>query len=326
MNRRLLFNAGRAAISLGLIALLLWLMRDSLDEVVAAIRDINKVYFAVSFALIATGYFLLSLRLKVIMAAQRLKIKMGQAISWTLIGQFFSNFLPTAVGGDLVKAFYAASITGKKPQCFASVVFDRMLGTFTLILMLLLAYLFVKDVPHDKSITTFLIVVTAASAAVIAILFSRRIARRIPLLNKTLRRFKLEEKMKTLYGIIYNYKKHPRLIVNAILISIALQAVMFSAIYMIIRGMGWHVPIKTVLMFMPIISTVSMAPSINGLGVREGTFVLLFGPLMTKEAAFAMSLLYYLLVLVISLIGGGVYLFDKQYHLKPKEVLQAYDR
>lgn len=128
--------------------------------------------------------------------------------------------------------------------------------------------------------------------------------------------FKLEDKMKVLYEIIYNYKKHPRFIFEAGVISLGLQIVMFASIYFIIKGLGGAVSFKTVCLLMPIIGIVSMAPSINGLGVREGAFVVLFGPLMTKSGAFALSILWVLLIVIVSLMGGLFYLTDKHYKIK----------
>ena len=145
MNKKLIFNLLRTIISAGLLALIIWFMRDSIDDVGEAIKKINKSVFLISFLLFLLGYLLLSLRLKYIMGAQNLKISFRESISLTLTGQFFSNFLPTSIGGDVVKAYYASVITGKKAQSFASVVFDRMLGTFTLVLMVLFSYFFVKN-------------------------------------------------------------------------------------------------------------------------------------------------------------------------------------
>jgi len=52
-----------------------------------------------------------------------------------------------------------------------------------------------------------------------------------------------------------------------------------------------------------------MIPSVGGLGVRESAIVLLFDPLVGREMAFAMSLLYLAGLFGISFIGGIVYLW-----------------
>lgn len=316
ITKKLVFNILRAAISAGLMAFLFWLMRGSVGEVFSAIKKIHKWTLLLSFLFCIFGFLLLSMRLKFIMAAQQLHIKFKDVVSLTFTGLFFSNFLPTSVGGDLAKAYYASRATGKKLPSVACVVFDRLLGTFTLMLMVMIAYIFVKEAPHNRSIITFLVIGGITSVSVSLILFSRRIAKRVPLLSPLLRKFKVEEKMKNLYTVIYNYKKHPALILNAIFMSFALQISMFYAVYLLTKGFNYSIPLKTVFLFMPIISTLSMAPSINGIGVRESAFVLLFGPVMSKEGAFALGILWFGLNFIISLMGGIIYLFDKQYRIK----------
>lgn len=316
MNKKLGLNILRIITSVGLIISLLWIMRGSLGGVLLTIKKINKPVLLASFVFFLSGYLLLSIRFRFVMSAQHLRIALKEAASLTFIGQFFSNFLPTTVGGDLVKAYYTSKITGKKLQSLACVIFDRLLGTFTLILMMLITLFFVKKSPYSGPLTTFVITALIISLAVILLFFSRRIAKRVPFLSALLRLLKLEKKMKGIYDIIYNYKKHPRLIIKAVLISIALQLVIFYSGYLLIRGLNFYVPLITVFLLLPIITTVSMAPSINGLGVREGAFVILFGPLMTKEGAFALSILWDGLMLGMSLIGGMIYLFGKQYRIK----------
>jgi len=316
ITKKLVFNILRIAISVGLIAFLFWLMRGNVGQIFSAIKRIHKWTLFFSFLFCLLGFLLLSMRLKFIMAAQQLHIKNKEIASLTFVGLFFSNFLPTSVGGDLAKAYYASRATGKKLPTVASIVFDRLLGTFTLVLMVMFAYMFVKEAFHDRSVITFLVIGGVVSLLASSVLFSRRIAKRVPLLSPLLRKLKVEEKMKNIYTVIYNYKKHPVLILNAILMSFALQICMFYAVYLLTKGFSCSIPLKTVFLFMPIISTLSMAPSINGLGVRESAFVLLFGPLMSKEAAFALGILWFGLNFAVSLIGGIIYLFDKQYRIK----------
>ena len=314
--KRLAFNALRFGVSAGLIFFLCWMMRGSLGQVLLAIKKMSKPLLALSFLFFLLGYLLQSLRFKFIMNAQRLRMTLKDAVSLTLIGQFFSNFLPTAVGGDLVKAYYTSKSTGKRLPSIACIMFDRLLGTFTLVLMALLTFFFARELVSGKMVIMFLAATLLISAGTILILFSRRIAKRITMITRLLKKFKLEEKIKNLYTIIYNYKKNPRLIFNAMVISFVLQIVLFYAVYLLIRGLNLPANMKMVLLFMPIVSTVSMVPSINGLGVRESAYVLLFGPLITKEGAFALSIVCYGLTLAVSLIGGIIYMTDRQYRIK----------
>ncbi|MBI4335297.1 MAG: flippase-like domain-containing protein [Candidatus Omnitrophica bacterium] len=320
-SKKLVFNALRVAVSAGLIMALFWAMRGSFDEVIAAIKGSNKFILLGSFCIFIIGIILLGLRLRFIMAAQHLRITPGMAIYLTFLGTFFNNFLPTAIGGDIAKVYYASRHTGKKLSSVACIAFDRLLGTFTLVLMVLGTYIFVKNYAYRKAVFMFISIAAVISIIICLVLFSRRIARKIPLVNVFFKAFDLEEKMKGIYEIIYNYKKHPRLIFNAALISVALQSIMFYSVYLISVSLGLSLPLKLIFLFMPIISTVSMAPSINGLGVRESSFVVFFSPVIGKEGAFAISILSLGLNFGTSLIGGILYLLSMKSQRKSKEVL-----
>jgi uncharacterized membrane protein YbhN (UPF0104 family) len=54
----------------------------------------------------------------------------------------------------------------------------------------------------------------------------------------------------------------------------------------------------------PLVWAVSMLPSLNGLGVREGAFVYFFKGYIGPEKAFAVSLLWLGMIMMNSLIGG----------------------
>jgi len=64
----------------------------------------------------------------------------------------------------------------------------------------------------------------------------------------------------------------------------------------------------------------SLLPSINGLGLREGATVLLFGPLIGKTSAFAVSVLVIAMLLATSLVGGLIYAISPQFRVKLKDL------
>jgi uncharacterized protein (TIRG00374 family) len=309
MSRKRLFNLLRVAVSLGLLALLLWMMRGSFGNVRSIIRTANHSRLAAAFLACAAGIVLLGVRLRMMMKVQGVALSVKRAVFLTFIGHFFNIFLPTAIGGDVVKAYYASKHTSKKMHAVTCVLMDRVLGTITIILMLLTVSFFVSRSFLTKAISSFLIIAGALSIAAIVVIFSKRVARRIPFRTPLVRRFGIEEKMRDLYGMLHNYRNHPILLFNAVAISVLLQVFFFYGCYLTISSMNFSVPFKTVLLFMPIISTMSMAPSINGLGVRESSFVFFFGPLVGKEGAFALAIMWLAINVCLSFIGGILYLF-----------------
>ena len=65
----------------------------------------------------------------------------------------------------------------------------------------------------------------------------------------------------------------------------------------------------------------TLLPSLNGLGVREGGFVYLLSPYMPSEKAFALSILVLASLVLYSVIGGFIYSFRKNiFSFKPEDV------
>jgi len=92
------------------------------------------------------------------------------------------------------------------------------------------------------------------------------------------------------------------------------QVVIIFAVYVLSLGLKIDVPLLPLFIFVPIISTISSVPiSISGLGVREASFVLLFGSLGINPAqATAVSFAYFLSVATGSLPGLIEYLRYKK--------------
>jgi len=321
MKKKLVFNAVRIIISVGLIAFLFWLMKDNVDDITSTIKKTNPSILLVSFLVVILSVVIVGARLMTVMKAQNLKISFKEATYLTFIGIFFNNFLPTAAGGDLVKSYYAAKKTGKKLSSVACILLDRILGTSTLILFLFVSSFFVKEAPSNRLIFIFLLIAIAVLITVFSLMFNKGFAKKIPFADSILKKLNIKDKIKALYDVMHNYKSHPKLLLNAVALSIVLQLMTFYGVFLMVRSLDLYVPLKFVFLVMPIVITASMAPSINGLGVRESSFVFFFGPLIGKGGAFALSILWLGIFLGMSVIGGVIYIFNKEFRIAGKEAL-----
>ena len=76
-------------------------------------------------------------------------------------------------------------------------------------------------------------------------------------------------------------------------------------------GLRLQVPFSYFLIFMPVITLISMIPiSLNGMGLRENAFVSLFGAVgVLSASSLAMGVLSSLVIVLSSIPGGIVYIF-----------------
>lgn len=307
MKKENLFNLVRIGVSISLMGFLIWTMRHSLRDILFEIRKTDKFFLLLSFLITILGFSFMGLRFRSVIKAQELRLSIVDSVVLTFIGFFFNIFLPTVIGGDLIKAYYVSKHSPNKLSAFACVAVDRFIGSLTLIGLAGISLLFVKKNLVTKPIILFFSMSVLLVAFIAVLIFSRRVARGLQWLFDFFKRLRLQDKISQIYEIMNNYKKYPKHLFNAIALSVILQIISFVGVFFLIKSLGFYVPMALVFVLMPLIGIASMAPSINGLGVREGSFVVLFMSSIGKDGAFALSMLYLAMYISISLFGGILY-------------------
>ena len=96
--------------------------------------------------------------------------------------------------------------------------------------------------------------------------------------------------------------------------TIAFQSAGIFATYLLGVAIGSPISLSYYFILLPIVWLVAMIPiSINGLGLREGAFVVLFVSIgMSKEAAIAISVLFLAQAMLQGLIGGVLFLINRR--------------
>jgi len=295
-------------------------MRPRFAHIVSTLGKTDPFLFssAVLLFIINIG-LLLSWRLRLLFTGEGLDIPFGRVIQLSYIGYFFNNFMPTAVGGDIVKAYYAYKQTNQKAKSFISVFMDRFIGLFSFICIGVIAlFLSWKNIdPMLKKIVltfalffvgTFLVVLNSVLAKVVL---------------KVLSKFKLwnlGEKLSKIYRSVHEYRNKKSTILMAAGISIVAQSLYFLMIYLLARALGSELTLMTAFLIMPIISVVSMLPSLGGLGLREGAMVIFFGPFIGADNAFSVSILLLATLLIVSLVGAVIYVTASQFRIKGVDI------
>ncbi|MEJ2695683.1 MAG: lysylphosphatidylglycerol synthase domain-containing protein [Candidatus Sulfobium sp.] len=159
----------------------------------------------------------------------------------------------------------------------ASVFMDRYFGFLSLMTIGISAFPFAAGY-FGKTVYKWLMPLIFVTFVVASILFFR---------------LQLGKKFGSI-GEIYDYfgrlKSRKDVIVKAVLLSLVVQLLNFFMVIILALAMGEDIPMVLLFVFLPIIISVSTIPiSVSGLGVREGSFVLLLG-LIGVSPAVATSL------------------------------------
>ncbi len=319
--KKILSSAIRAFISISFIILLLYIMRDKYPQIIKALASTKAFIFILGVLCFVFAVFIASIRLRLIIEAQEIPVTFKEAVSLTFIGYFFNNFLPTSIGGDVVKGYYLSHKTDNKTGSYASVFVDRIIGLATMIFMAFMALFFVQEGVVDNTIKYIIYIITLGCILAIVFMTNERLAKRFSFLLFLVR--PIGEKLKKLYAMIHRYQYKKTLMLKSFAISFMSQMLFFTSFGIVAFSIGSRMPVKDLLIKMPIISIMSLLPSINGLGIREGSTVALFGPLIGQDRAFAISILWLLVLLCMSVIGGIIYGLSPQFKIKLKEIKEG---
>lgn len=307
--KKILLPTLRILVSFGFIGILLCLTKDTLHSIPGILRQMNIRFFIASLVLQVVVIFMIALRFKKILSVHNIKVSFKDASSLTFIGYFFNNFLPSSVGGDLVKAYYSARNSKRKVESLSAVIADRAIGLVTLSLIGVVIVNFLKL--ENENIRALIYIFFFSLMGSLYVLFHKGSVRVLNRLLSKIRLGNVKEKLKLLYETILIYKGSKRLLFATIILSSLAQLVGVASMYLIARGLYLPISFGLLLVILPIVAVISMFPSINGLGIREGAYVYFLSSTIGRENALTYSLLNLLSLFFVSLIGGLVYLFNR---------------
>jgi uncharacterized protein (TIRG00374 family) len=229
------------------------------------------------------------------------------------IGIFFNLTFPTVIGGDVVKMYYAGRPTKSYAQSFASTFLDRDAGMLAMMIVACAAICIhpvsVPGIPVPLIIWGVFAAFVLGNLAI----FAPRLHR---LLTQGLRRLglsKIAKKINTVSSAFQIMGRHPGALLWSLIVSFINQLLVISVTYVLALGLRIHVPFPYFLVFVPVITLISMIPiSLNGMGLREYSFMSLFAAIGVPPAScIALGVLSSVIVILSSLPGGIVYMLFK---------------
>lgn len=261
-------------------------------------------WLAAGLAATALGIVLSAFRWQAVLAALGLHARVHRLLNHYLAGLFVGNFLPSTIGGDVLRVARQSADNGDRPSTFASVVLERLTGWLVLPLITLSAFVIN---PGLRTLGTATAVATAMSVVTLVLLCGLLFAAGHP---KVGGRLATSEGWQRFLGAVHlgldRFRRHPAAVVNVLVVGFAYQLAVVGSAYLAAQALGLDVGPTAILAFMPAVAIAQVLPiSIGGLGVREGAFVLFLHPLgVQRGEAIALGLLFYGMNLAVSLLGA----------------------
>jgi uncharacterized protein (TIRG00374 family) len=220
-------------------------------------------------------------------------------------GLFVGNFLPSTIGGDVLRIRRLAGETGESAVPFASVVLDRLSGMLVLPVITLGA---LAVNPGLRELGTATLVAALVSLVTLVTLGGLLYAVGHPGFGG---RFTGTSRFHRVAAAVHlgasKVRTHPRAVTGVVVAGFAYQLLVVTAAFLAARALGLdQVRLTAALAFVPAVSILQVVPiSLGGLGIREGSFVLFLHPLgVPTGRAVALGLLIYGLNLTTSLLGA----------------------
>lgn len=249
---------------------------------------------------------------QVLLKAEYISADLAQLINLYLVGIAFSHFLPSSMGGDVVKAYYTGRDSGRMAGATGAVILSRITGFMGMLLIALPALYIWNRQFNVKMVVSFLLVsfllvAMVAGAMVISTQLpkmSRRFAGR-QWFNHRIVATVIEVGQTLSKGV-----RRPQALSMATVFSLLFWLASFLNYYGYATALRMQVPFPFYIIAISFASIVAFFPiSINGFGVREGVLVYAFSTVhVAPSTSLLLAFLMDIQVLLFGLIGGCIYL------------------
>ncbi|MHC4623030.1 MAG: lysylphosphatidylglycerol synthase transmembrane domain-containing protein [Planctomycetota bacterium] len=336
--RRYLFPVVRLAVVAGGIAWAVhWInTQQAWTRLGEIFSRINPLVFAATLAIFTTGHIIIGLRWWLLLRPQSISIPPWAAIKLYFLGWFYNNFMPSSVGGDLVRAWYVTHHTDKKFEAVLSVFVDRAIGLLsTLVIAAFFYTLFLRGkgeviAPADRTkpglLNTlfayrflFVGLLVIAAAILAGLTFHPKTSAPLKKAWSSLWAFALKMLAKFKDAIII-YCREPLTILGVFCLTVLMQLTSITGFWLLGRNLGIEASVKYYYVFFTLVWVLGTIPvSIGGAVVMEGTLAYLFVRFagVEPEAALALALCQRVVWMITSLPGAFIHLIGA--HL-PKDL------
>lgn len=298
--------------------LLYWLLsRVDRGQLWNNIHQASPLWLAVALALYFVMILVSAWRWKQLLDAQAVPATFLHLVSSYLVATFFNNFLPSNIGGDVIRISDTAPAAGSKTRAATIVLFDRVIGLIGLILVAALGATIATEMGDQEPFDPLWLWIGLA-AGTLAITVTLMKPALIGKLLTPLRIFHKEwvdERINQLLESLEKFAAKPSALLRCLSGSIAVQIVLVLFYAAIARAMGVPMPAVHLAVLIPMSFVVQMLPiSMNGFGVREAIFGLYFTRLgLPRESGIALSFLGAALIMLFSVSGAVVMLARKSH-------------
>lgn len=262
--------------AIGLLAYLV--NQNGTRDIQQTLMGISPTSLAISFGFILLSRLFITIRWHILLRTGGVEIPFRRTLLLVFMGLFSNNFLPTTVGGDVVKLAAASQMGYDKAITLASIAADRLINMIGM------------SLAAPLGLWQFFSSGVILQGFTLGGLFSKT----FDFLKKTLGSFSL-------------WLKKPGAIAAALLCALVHMFFSFAAIYVLILGMGEEMSFWEVIGLSSLAYFITLVPlSINGYGLQEFSVTFLFSNIggISVATAASTAVIHRLMMILVSLPGA----------------------
>jgi uncharacterized protein (TIRG00374 family) len=303
----------KVLVRLGISAALLYFVLRSIDLPAfwERVKGMNPAWILLALAAYAFTQSIAVWRWNRLLRAQHIEVERCRLTESIWVSMFFNNFLPSNIGGDVVRIADTAPAAGSKTLAMTVILMDRVLGLTALVIIAssgaLVASLLGVHVPGARWL--WMASALGAVAAIFVIAMPQLVGHAL-LPVRALDKPWLTERAQRLEDAVMRFRNAPTAVGGAFAGAMVVQITIVAFYLLTAEGLAVPLPIFLGAVLIPVSLVVQMAPvSINGFGVREAVFAFFFRRYgLPADAAVALSLVSTGMVMGLSLVGGFFFL------------------
>ena len=305
-TRRRYISLLKVGVSAGL---LVWLITQiDMTRTLTVVAQARPLGYWAALLLFILGVPVRAYRWKILADGLHLDAPIAKLNEFYFVGMLFNSILPTGFGGDAVRAAKLAGHTGRVGESLGSVVIDRFLGIIVLVGMGVGTLVFAGHLV-DRRLAWTLTMIFAIGLGGFWLLGRRSLLTHLGRFVPSTLRGSIASPMRALYAGLRGYR--PSVLIRASLVSLVFNAMWIAVNVLLGWSLGIEARLYHYLLFVPVVSLSLVLPSIGGLGVREVTYVGLFGLIgVYRGTAFALGIMIYAVTVITGLIGGLILLIQ----------------
>jgi uncharacterized protein (TIRG00374 family) len=296
----------RIGVSAGLIVLLL--LYADLGKLADSVASMSIGWLLLALIIKGVGIMCGVIRWRLLLDGQNLNLPLSNLGGAYLVGRFFGSFLPSTIGLDAYRTYYAAVRTREVARCVAVTVVEKVVGLLALSLLALAAMpLGIRFLPEKALWLMGMVICVPILAAALLLFYPKLFNRIAEFLKRRGERF--SEGIARWSEAVARFGEQRGRLFLALLLGLVVHGSTCVMCVATARAVGVEIPASEILFVGPLMIAATLVPvSIAGIGVREGTFVFFLARIgVSPEQAALLAFLGFLAGEFYSLAGGGVW-------------------